>query len=1310
VVSDPFQRRLLEAKAAGKPVCIHVVAEESGFSKWFNQAILSQPEVSAAAQPFVFIRLVGESPEGQSVRSAYHGERSPLLSVLNTEGDLVETLDLPPLEGHQQTPALASLVARWLESAHQRFSQFGPLGYARKNLDAADPIRAIHNRWRARPEADREKSTLLLYQAAIEIGPDGVVRSRKRRVFFVGESSAGRGFEWSYAADQPAHLRVLHARTLTPEGKENAVPERDLEPRISHQDQSGWKEKREIRFRFPGATPGCLAEVEYEEVEQSNLPAPLFILSMDSVFEDADALGALEHSIEVKCPEHPPVRHRTFGHPFAFHSQSRNGVLTLHWSRHSEQPPATDDGIGGGSSGVVVANATIEDIGRRFLSLADSARKHTAEMDAWIDAIAAAVVPGKDYEKRVTNAFLEAIRARIRYALPGGEWRGIAPQPASDTFHGRSGDCKAQSVFLQECLRRAGLHCDLVLVGAGASHELNEDPPTRRVLNHVFVRVHAGKEFFDADPVAHGFGAGTLPAASHDAPALLCARDQIVAFQTPPMTESDGVELEARFSDLDLECIRVNLRLRSPAGAAHSGEISGFPAGLRWESSLTPEKSFGGNLHAPFFEAHFNGVLRPALDWEQRLLCVPGMLVPNGAQLGLPRHGDAKAKEATPGLFKEMAAPRPFRSRLIYQLPPGFHVCERPAALDVSNPFFVVRRTIQERENQVIAEVSITPKRVPGPRSFVPETELPRDAQNLMSRLLSPIILSRDPGVLLLRAAESGPLEKVQALLESGTVADHRDADGNTALLLAAHRGRADIVELLLRHGASIDAVNSKKETALFRALDAGKPEAARVLLDHGADTQTRTEAGLGLLMAAAGHENEAPILQELIHRGLDVNLQCHEGTALLRAVQKDNHEAVRILLAAGADPCLRASNKEGVQQEHPGTVLGACAEAPEKIETLRLLLRLGVDVHCAGPDGATALLRAAECGNTPALEVLIGAGALVNHQNALGSSALMLAAQNHHTAALECLLRHHADPNLRDFDGQTALMYCANYGSADAREKRGVLAALVSAGADVDLKDHDGQTALTLGGARGMTPLVTFLAEKGARRREPRLIAFPKRAQPLPRAVQWAQALAALYFLFYEKDAQYLGGAETPDAEDARTRLDEDWNVRSREQLLIQLQHQRDIGAHLTLQEAASAWPLLEGAQWDLFLERTGATPLKKQRLGVLRNYFRKWGGRSGLANDWCRFVYLANLGFAAGFLSEKETTEEILAVARHAQKTFGSWIEFHENQQEGLKTTEEPPDPRWEALGGLLSNPRDPESPWNQNSWRVPLGDAGL
>ena len=138
-------------------------------------------------------------------------------------------------------------------------------------------------------------------------------------------------------------------------------------------------------------------------------------------------------------------------------------------------------------------------------------------------------------------------------------------------------------------------------------------------------------------------------------------------------------------------------------------------------------------------------------------------------------------------------------------------------------------------------------------------------------------------------------------------------------------------------------------------------------------------------------------------------------------------------------------------------------------------LVKQGVDVNAAQPDGATALAWAAHWDDFQIADVLIRAGANVNTPNDLRVTPLMLAATNGSSMMIEKLLRAGADASSTRSSGETALMMASRSGSLDS------VKLLLAAGANVNAATERGQTALMWAGAEKHPLIVRTLLEAGA-------------------------------------------------------------------------------------------------------------------------------------------------------------------------------------------------------------------------------------
>jgi ankyrin repeat protein len=135
---------------------------------------------------------------------------------------------------------------------------------------------------------------------------------------------------------------------------------------------------------------------------------------------------------------------------------------------------------------------------------------------------------------------------------------------------------------------------------------------------------------------------------------------------------------------------------------------------------------------------------------------------------------------------------------------------------------------------------------------------------------------------------------------------DVQDKDGNTELIRAANDGNKEKVDALLRSGANPDIQNNIEFTALISAASNGYKEIAGMLLKAGANPDMQTDVGNTALIYAAGKAHKE-IVEMLLKAGANPDLQNNwGGTALIDAADHNHKEIVAMLLKAGANRDLK--------------------------------------------------------------------------------------------------------------------------------------------------------------------------------------------------------------------------------------------------------------------------------------------------------------------------------------------------------------------------------------------------------------------
>jgi hypothetical protein len=260
-------------------------------------------------------------------------------------------------------------------------------------------------------------------------------------------------------------------------------------------------------------------------------------------------------------------------------------------------------------------------------------------------------------------------------------------------------------------------------------------------------------------------------------------------------------------------------------------------------------------------------------------------------------------------------------------------------------------------------------------------------------------ILPRGNWTALMYAARDGAPAATRALLDAGAQVNAHDPDGTTPLVRAIWNSHYDTARVLLERGADPNLLDTAEMGALYAAVD--NSSLGEI---YGTPARKVSDAASALdivkLVIANGGKVDAKLKSPALQRNHTPGepLLGAGTTPLMRAAKNGDYEAMKVLLAAGADASLAQPNGTTVLMlaSGVGRGLGVFAKdygtEADLLEGVKTILAQKVNVNASTNNGMTALHYAAQAGLDTVVAELAKAGATLDAKDKNGRTPVDVA------------------------------------------------------------------------------------------------------------------------------------------------------------------------------------------------------------------------------------------------------------------------------------------------------------------------------
>ncbi|HLK55400.1 MAG TPA: DUF3857 domain-containing protein [Chthonomonadaceae bacterium] len=386
----------------------------------------------------------------------------------------------------------------------------------------------------------------LLDLGDITVLPDGTLirRYRVAEKLFSERARSEAEVKLNYNAHYET-IKVLHARTIQPNGSVKEVDPADMRVTTPHSDEPLYDDGRSVGFSLPGIEDNSVIDYEWETTTKPRLPGQ---------FSDTWTFNGLYPVLHSRYALHAPadkplnyqVAHEETWKPTIVTSPDGK-IKTYTWERSDIPPYADEPGMPPYyqiSTWLRVSNMTSwQEYAAWFWQL----QHPNAVANDAIRAKALELIAGKKTDEEKARAIYDWVANHVRYVGLEFGLSAIQPHAASVAFDKLYGDCKDKATLLITMLDAVGIKAYPVLLSADDNRPVHAFLPSLDWFDHCIAVADVDNKEVWLDATAEYCAYGDIPPADRGVDALVI-REGVGKFEIVPpyKPEQNSVTLRGK--------------------------------------------------------------------------------------------------------------------------------------------------------------------------------------------------------------------------------------------------------------------------------------------------------------------------------------------------------------------------------------------------------------------------------------------------------------------------------------------------------------------------------------------------------------------------------------------------------------------------------------------------------------------------------------------------------------------------------------------------------------------------------------------